>query len=122
MSRIGKLPVAIPDGVKTTLLGMHLTVKGPKGALERDLHPIGEKPVNIPNFCWHDTCNYKYRSPTYTVDGRPQRTASMEGNPGYSIGEAADLLGISVGTLRLYERRGLILPLPSSVRPQVLHR
>ncbi|MCX5757310.1 MAG: 50S ribosomal protein L6, partial [Candidatus Hydrogenedentes bacterium] len=39
MSRIGKLPVAIPDGVKTTLLGMHLTVKGPKGVLERDLHP-----------------------------------------------------------------------------------
>ena len=39
MSRIGKLPVAIPNGVKTTLLGMHLTVKGPKGALERDLHP-----------------------------------------------------------------------------------
>jgi large subunit ribosomal protein L6 len=33
------LPVAIPDGVKTTLLGMHLTVKGPKGVLERDLHP-----------------------------------------------------------------------------------
>ena len=31
--------MAIPDGVKTTLLGMHLTVKGPKGALERDLHP-----------------------------------------------------------------------------------
>lgn len=29
----------------------------------------------------------------------------------YSIGEAADLLGVSVPTLRLYEREGLILPL-----------
>lgn len=39
MSRIGKLPVAIPGGVTTTLSGVHLTVKGPKGTLERDLHP-----------------------------------------------------------------------------------
>lgn len=28
----------------------------------------------------------------------------------YSIGEAADLLGVSVATIRLYEREGLILP------------
>jgi len=39
VSRIGKLPVVIPDGVKATLQGTHLTVKGPKGSLERDLHP-----------------------------------------------------------------------------------
>ena len=34
----------------------------------------------------------------------------------YSIGEAADLLGVSVPTLRLYEREGLILPLRKSSR------
>lgn len=28
----------------------------------------------------------------------------------YSIGEAADLLGVSIPTLRMYEREGLILP------------
>lgn len=28
----------------------------------------------------------------------------------YSIGEAADLLGISIPTIRMYEREGLILP------------
>jgi len=39
VSRIGKLPVVIPDGVKATLQGTRLTVKGPKGTLERDLHP-----------------------------------------------------------------------------------
>ena len=32
----------------------------------------------------------------------------------YSIGEAADLLGVSVPTLRLYEREGLILPIRRS--------
>ncbi len=34
----------------------------------------------------------------------------------YRIGEAADLLGVSVATLRLYEREGLILPFRKSSR------
>ena len=33
MSRIGKKPIAIPDGVTTTLDGQSITVKGPKGEL-----------------------------------------------------------------------------------------
>jgi large subunit ribosomal protein L6 len=39
MSRIGKEPVRIPDGVDVTLRGRKLTVSGPKGSLSRDLHP-----------------------------------------------------------------------------------
>jgi len=38
MSRIGKKPISIPDGVDVTLNGHHITVKGPKGTLERDLN------------------------------------------------------------------------------------
>ncbi|MGI6225177.1 MAG: 50S ribosomal protein L6 [Peptococcales bacterium] len=38
MSRIGKLPVTIPDGVQITLQDNALTVKGPKGELQRELH------------------------------------------------------------------------------------
>ena len=34
MSRIGKLPIPIPDGVKCELKDAHLKVTGPKGALE----------------------------------------------------------------------------------------
>ncbi len=45
MSRIGKLPVAIPSGVKCELSGSHLKVTGPKGTLERDLDP--EIAVNV---------------------------------------------------------------------------
>ncbi len=33
MSRIGKKPVAVPQGVEANLNGKNLTVKGPKGAL-----------------------------------------------------------------------------------------
>lgn len=38
MSRIGKKPIAIPDGVTVTIENNKITVKGPKGTLERDLH------------------------------------------------------------------------------------
>lgn len=39
MSRIGKMPVAIPSGVTVKLEGNTLTVKGPKGELTQALHP-----------------------------------------------------------------------------------
>jgi large subunit ribosomal protein L6 len=37
MSRIGRAPIPVPDGVEVTIAGGHVTVKGPKGTLERDL-------------------------------------------------------------------------------------
>lgn len=37
MSRIGKLPVPVPGGVKVTLAPGHVKVEGPKGQLERTL-------------------------------------------------------------------------------------
>jgi len=39
MSRLGKIPVAIPAGVTVTLTEGVLTVKGPKGTLTRDIRP-----------------------------------------------------------------------------------
>jgi large subunit ribosomal protein L6 len=38
MSRIGRLPVAIPSGVDVKVEGRTLTVKGPKGQLARTFH------------------------------------------------------------------------------------
>ena len=38
MSRIGNKPITVPAGVEIKLEGTHLTVKGPKGTLERDIH------------------------------------------------------------------------------------
>ena len=38
MSRIGNKPITVPDGVEVTLNGNHITVKGPKGTLEKDIH------------------------------------------------------------------------------------
>ena len=40
MSRIGKLPIGIPNGVDVKIEGNVVTVRGPKGTLTRELHPI----------------------------------------------------------------------------------
>lgn len=37
MSRIGKAPIDVPDGVDIQIAGSTITVKGPKGELSRDL-------------------------------------------------------------------------------------
>ncbi len=39
MSRIGRLPIAVPAGVDVSIDGRNVTVKGPKGSLSRELHP-----------------------------------------------------------------------------------
>ena len=40
MSRVGKDPVMLPDGVDFKVDGSHVTVKGPKGTLERDFSDL----------------------------------------------------------------------------------
>jgi len=40
MSRIGKIPVKIPTGVKVSFAGNVMTVEGPRGKLSQKYHPI----------------------------------------------------------------------------------
>jgi len=52
VSRIGRMPVSIPDGVSVDLEGNHIRVKGPKGELEQSFRPemvisIDEGEVNV---------------------------------------------------------------------------
>jgi len=39
MSRIGRLPIQLPDGVTVAIDGRSITVEGPRGSLHRELHP-----------------------------------------------------------------------------------
>ncbi len=39
MSRIGRMPVAVPAGVQVSIEGASVTVKGPKGQLQQKFHP-----------------------------------------------------------------------------------
>lgn len=56
MSRIGRKPIVVPQGVEVKLDGNHVSVKGPKGALDSTIHPMmkvamenGEVVVTRPN-------------------------------------------------------------------------
>ena len=47
MSRIGRAPITVPAGVEVKIdEGNHITVKGPKGTLERTLVPSIKVEVN----------------------------------------------------------------------------
>lgn len=46
MSRIGKKPIQLPDKVQFALKGEMISIKGPKGNLERKLHPAIEIEFN----------------------------------------------------------------------------
>lgn len=37
MSRVGRAPINVPSGVEVSIAGAHISVKGPKGTLERDI-------------------------------------------------------------------------------------
>ncbi len=39
MSRVGRKPITVPEGVTVKLEGTTMTVTGPRGTLRRDLHP-----------------------------------------------------------------------------------
>ena len=39
MSRIGKKPILIPEGIEVKIEGNKITVKGPKGELQREIRP-----------------------------------------------------------------------------------
>jgi large subunit ribosomal protein L6 len=39
VSRIGRLPVSVPQGVQVDIVGNHVTMRGPKGTLNWSFHP-----------------------------------------------------------------------------------
>ncbi len=39
MSRIGRMPIPLPDGVKVDIQGRRVTMTGKKGSVTRDFHP-----------------------------------------------------------------------------------
>jgi large subunit ribosomal protein L6 len=39
VSRIGRMPIPVPEGVRVDIRGSHVAVTGPRGSLARDFHP-----------------------------------------------------------------------------------
>lgn len=108
MSRIGKQPITVPDGVEVTMAGTTLRVKGPKGELARDLRPemIVSIESNIITVTRPDDerRNRSYHGLTRTlianmVEGVTkgyQRELALEGT-GYRAAKAGNKITLSVG-------------------------
>ena len=60
MSRVGKRPITMPQGVTATLQEQVLTVKGPKGTLSRTIHPKVDVEIDVQNI------SVKRRDDTHT--------------------------------------------------------
>lgn len=108
MSRIGKLPVPIPEGVSCELVGMHLKVTGPKGVLERDLHPevvvqvenqavVVTRPSNRPNHrALHGLTRALVQNMVVGVTAGYEKTLKIEG-VGYRASLQGKSLNLAVG-------------------------
>lgn len=60
MSRVGKRPITLPQGVTATLQEQVLSVKGPKGTLSRTIHPKVDVEIDAQNI------SVKRRDDTHT--------------------------------------------------------
>lgn len=66
MSRIGNKPITVPAGIEVKIEGQHVTVKGPKGILERDVEP-------------EISMNLEGETLTVTRNGEDRRSKSLHG-------------------------------------------
>ena len=129
MSRIGKLPVAIPDGVTVEISEDNVvTVKGPKGELTKALHPDmvikaenGEVTVACPN---GDVKNYNalwgltrslINNMVIGVTNGYSKTLTMKG-VGYRAALQGNKLVISAGyshPVEMEDPEGLTVEVPN---------
>lgn len=108
MSRIGKLPIPVPSGVTVTINGNDVTVKGPKGQLQRTLRPEislkqedGKVLVGI-----HNTEDRQSRS----LHGL-SRTLVANMVKGVTDGFTKNLIIVGVGYRAAMEGRNLVMQL-----------
>ena len=92
MSRIGRLPIAVPSGVEVTISGAFVSVTGPRGTLERSLPPA---------------INVALENGTISVT-RPTDTTQHKALHGLTRTLVANMVtGVSVGFTRQLELVGV---------------
>jgi len=118
MSRIGKKPIVIPQGVKLELKGQHVKVSGPLGQLEMDCHPRirvkvdesagqisveNDRPDDRQNKQLHGTMRALIANMVTGVSKGFERKLEIYGT-GYSIKEQSGKLVLQVGFCHPMER------------------
>ena len=118
MSRIGKKPIVIPDGVKVELKGLQIKVSGSLGQLQMDCHPRikvkvddsdgkifveNEKPQDHMNRQLHGTMRALIANMVTGVSKGFERKMEIYGT-GYNVKEQGQKLLFQVGFCHLVER------------------
>jgi large subunit ribosomal protein L6 len=108
MSRIGKNPISVPGGVEVKVEGNLVKVKGPKGQLQREIHPaiaakVEGSTVNVSLAQAGDRDNSKFHGLTRTL------IANMV--EGVSKGYERRLTLVGVGYRAAKQGKGLNLSL-----------
>jgi len=118
MSRIGKKPIVIPDGVKVEQKGLSIKVSGPLGQLQMDCHPRikvkiddsdgkifveNEKPQDHMNRQLHGTMRALIANMIHGVSKGFEKKMEIFGT-GYNLKEQGEKLIFQVGFCHLVER------------------
>jgi large subunit ribosomal protein L6 len=126
MSRIGKLPVPVPDGVQVEIQGQTVTVRGPKGALSLAAHPAVQVQVEDRHIVCRRSSDEKSHKALHgltrsllrnMVDGVVkgfERRLDLVG-----VGYRASMLGPGNLNLALGYSHPIIYPIPQGIKIEV---
>jgi large subunit ribosomal protein L6 len=126
MSRIGKLPVPVPDGVQVEIQGQTVTVRGPKGALSLAAHPAVQVQVEDRQIVCRRSSDEKFHKALHgltrsllrnMVDGVVkgfERRLDLVG-----VGYRASMLGPGNLNLALGYSHPIIYPIPQGIKIEV---
>lgn len=130
MSRIGKKPIELPEGVQINLDGSTLTVKGPKGELTRALHPdmilkidekeiVVERPSDNKNHrALHGTTRSVVANMVEGVTKGFEKKLELVG-VGYRAAKNGDKLVLSVGyshPVEMVPEQGIVVEVPEQTK------
>jgi large subunit ribosomal protein L6 len=126
MSRIGKLPVPIPEGVQVDIQGQQITVKGPKGTLSLAAHPAVQVQVEERHIVCRRSTDEKFHKALHgltrsllhnMVEGVVkgfERKLELVG-----VGYRASMLGPTNLNLSLGYSHPILYPVPQGIKIEV---
>jgi large subunit ribosomal protein L6 len=126
MSRIGKLPVPIPEGVQVDIQGQQITVKGPKGTLSLAAHPAVQVRVEERHVVCRRSTDEKFHKALHgltrsllhnMVEGVVkgfERKLELVG-----VGYRASMLGPTNLNLSLGYSHPIVYPVPQGIKIEV---
>lgn len=135
MSRIGKQPIPLPPKVTVSINGQTVTVKGPKGELQRDIHPdmtavmedgilLVQRPTDEPRHrALHGLTRALLANMVTGVSDGFRRTLLIEG-VGYQAILQGNNLELKVGTSHpviIEPPENVSFDVPKDARGRVLH-